>query len=453
MAGNPIARCACQDFNRAEALRRAAAQAGRGLPAIEPGMPVPAGTGLSRRGFLLASAGLALSVYGAGRLLDPSRFEEGVAAAAAGPQPPVLVSVYLQGGIDSMSVLYPEGDPALPQVPPGAGAARRGGARLRRGPPPALASEGRPPGPAPRRGEGHRPAGGRLRRSRPVPLHEPPLLGGGGHPGGPAVGLDGPLPGHRGHLRQPPAGALPRRVPAAVAGDHEGAGRGDRSPLRLLLLRQGRVGSPAGDHVRLLRRPRAGRAALRGRRHVQLRLGGPDVQRPAPAAGPLPDRRRQKSCPPGTRAPATPSPPAWRPSRNCSAPGCRCAASASPRNPSSTPTTTQAAALETGLDQVCPDAAGIPARSRGPRARRPRADAGVVGVRSPRPGERLRRDRPWRRRVRLRDRHPRHGCGWSANGQGSPAAWTHSATCAPPRTSAASTAPCSSSGWARTRPP
>jgi uncharacterized protein (DUF1501 family) len=92
-------------------MRRAAARAGRGLPAIEPGMPTPAGTGLSRRSFLLASAGLALSVYGAGRLLDPNRFEEGIALAAEGTQPPILVSVYLQGGIDGMSVLYPAGEP------------------------------------------------------------------------------------------------------------------------------------------------------------------------------------------------------------------------------------------------------------------------------------------------------------------------------------------------------
>ena len=110
--------CACHDFNRAELLRHGAAQAGRGLPAIEPGMPTPAGTGLSRRGFLLASAGLALSVYGAGRLLDPSSFEEGIARAAASPDQPVLVSVYLQGGIDSMSVLYPAGDPLYTKYRP-----------------------------------------------------------------------------------------------------------------------------------------------------------------------------------------------------------------------------------------------------------------------------------------------------------------------------------------------
>jgi uncharacterized protein (DUF1501 family) len=113
--------CACRDYNRAELLRHAAAQAGRGLPAIEPGMPVPAGTGLSRRGFLLASAGLALSVYGVGRALDPRVFEEGIAQAAAAPAQPVLVSVYLQGGIDAMSLLYPAGDPLYAKYRPALG--------------------------------------------------------------------------------------------------------------------------------------------------------------------------------------------------------------------------------------------------------------------------------------------------------------------------------------------
>jgi uncharacterized protein (DUF1501 family) len=117
----PPSACACRDYNRAELLRHAAAQAGRGLPAIEPGMPVPAGTGLSRRGFLLASAGLALSVYGVGRALDPRVFEEGIAQAAAAPAQPVIVSVYLQGGIDAMSVLYPAGDPLYAKYRPALG--------------------------------------------------------------------------------------------------------------------------------------------------------------------------------------------------------------------------------------------------------------------------------------------------------------------------------------------
>ena len=53
----------CNDFTRAQLLRGAAAEAGRGLPAIEPGMPEPAGTGLTRRKFISRSAGLALAVY------------------------------------------------------------------------------------------------------------------------------------------------------------------------------------------------------------------------------------------------------------------------------------------------------------------------------------------------------------------------------------------------------
>jgi uncharacterized protein (DUF1501 family) len=99
--------CSCNDFNRAQLLRRGAAVAGRGLPAIEPGMPLPAGTGLDRRTFLLASAGAALSVYGAS-MLSPHQFEAGIAqAAAATPEQPVLVSIFMEGGWDALSVLAP----------------------------------------------------------------------------------------------------------------------------------------------------------------------------------------------------------------------------------------------------------------------------------------------------------------------------------------------------------
>ena len=89
----------CADYARA--------QAGRGLPALEPGMPVPAGTGLSRRSFLLRAAGTALSVYGAGSIASQV-LEEGIAMAqTADPARKVLVSVFLSGGIDSLSVLAP----------------------------------------------------------------------------------------------------------------------------------------------------------------------------------------------------------------------------------------------------------------------------------------------------------------------------------------------------------
>ncbi len=44
-ARRPTHNC-CHDFTRSQLIRSAAAEAGRGLPAIEAGMPVPAGTGL-----------------------------------------------------------------------------------------------------------------------------------------------------------------------------------------------------------------------------------------------------------------------------------------------------------------------------------------------------------------------------------------------------------------------
>ncbi len=95
-----MGRC-CDEFSRR-------AVAGAGLRAIEPGMPLPAGTGLTRRGFVSRSLGLALSVYGVGSL---NLFEGGIAAAsAAGAPGRILVSVFLPGGADGLSVLYPEGD-------------------------------------------------------------------------------------------------------------------------------------------------------------------------------------------------------------------------------------------------------------------------------------------------------------------------------------------------------
>jgi uncharacterized protein (DUF1501 family) len=114
----------CNDYTRSQLLRGVAAEAGRGLPAIEPGMPTPAGTGLSRRKFLSRSAGLALAVYGASKI-PLSAFEAGIAQADASDK--ILISVFFDGGIDALSVLAPVGDsryatlrPTLAQAP-GAG--------------------------------------------------------------------------------------------------------------------------------------------------------------------------------------------------------------------------------------------------------------------------------------------------------------------------------------------
>src|SRR6201995_4091750 len=71
-------------------------------------MPLPAGTGMNRRSFMLRSAGAMLAVYGASAL-SPRHLEEGIAqaAAAAPPKQPVIVSIFMEGGWDALSVLAP----------------------------------------------------------------------------------------------------------------------------------------------------------------------------------------------------------------------------------------------------------------------------------------------------------------------------------------------------------
>jgi len=80
-------------------------------------MPHPAGTGLTRRRFLAKSLGAAVAVYG-GSLLGLQAFEEGIAAAASGPAAPILVSIFLEGGADGLSVLSPQGDPLYKTLRP-----------------------------------------------------------------------------------------------------------------------------------------------------------------------------------------------------------------------------------------------------------------------------------------------------------------------------------------------
>lgn len=118
----------CDGFSRA--------QAGRGLPTIEPGMPDPAGTGMTRRSLLLRGAGLALTVYGASRTPLPA-LQAGVAQAATPAGDRVLVSIFLPGGLDGLTALAPVGDPRYAalrstlRLPDGAGTAFDGDDRLR----------------------------------------------------------------------------------------------------------------------------------------------------------------------------------------------------------------------------------------------------------------------------------------------------------------------------------
>ena len=99
----------CNEFSRSTLLRRAVAEAGNGLPAIEPGMPAPAGTGLDRRTFLSRTLGAALTVYGASAL-GPRLLDDGIARAAVtgGAGRHVLVSVFAPGaGIRCLSCTRP----------------------------------------------------------------------------------------------------------------------------------------------------------------------------------------------------------------------------------------------------------------------------------------------------------------------------------------------------------
>jgi uncharacterized protein (DUF1501 family) len=77
-----------------------------------------------------------MSVYGAS-MLSPRQFEEGIAsAAAAAPGQPVLVSIFMAGGWDALSVLAPVGDPRYAalrpslKLAPGAGQAFSEDSRL-----------------------------------------------------------------------------------------------------------------------------------------------------------------------------------------------------------------------------------------------------------------------------------------------------------------------------------
>ena len=118
----------CYDCSRADLFRKAIAQAGNGLPAIEPGMPIPAGTGLTRRQFMSRSAGLALAVYG-GAALSGDAFDFGIAQAAsdAADAQKVLVTVFMNGGIDGMSVLFPAGEPQYYSMRPNLALAQSAG--------------------------------------------------------------------------------------------------------------------------------------------------------------------------------------------------------------------------------------------------------------------------------------------------------------------------------------
>ena len=291
---------------------------------------MPAGTGLDRRSFLARGAGLALAVYGGSALL-PRAFEEGIAAAAAAGPQRVLVSVFLDGGADSLSMLFPSGDPLYRQLRPRLSLPDSTGAPLRRGRPAALASLARRARDAARRGQGDRPSRRRLHRPRPVALHLPALLGGRRDERAAPHRLARPLPRPRRLAGQPAAGPLARVAPPARARDREDAGRVDRRPRPLRLLDAQRLGrrrttACSRRSARSARLPTGGDPALAQATSVGA-AGGAAAR--AAAAVHAEGRRRPASRARSRirRARTTSSRAASPVSPRCSAPACPCASS------------------------------------------------------------------------------------------------------------------------------
>ena len=103
----------CTSFTRAQALRQMLGRRGPVQREWDPRMPRPAGHGIDRRTLLAGAAGGALAVYGASRLqLSDGLIGEGIAEAATlqAPDAPILVSLFLQGGADALSLLAPTTD-------------------------------------------------------------------------------------------------------------------------------------------------------------------------------------------------------------------------------------------------------------------------------------------------------------------------------------------------------
>lgn len=95
----------CSDYARSHA------RAGIGLPAIESGMPDPAGTGLTRRSMMLRSLGLGMAVYGGAAMGGADHVEAAINDALG--EHKVVISVFIDGGWDSLSLLAPTGSAHL----------------------------------------------------------------------------------------------------------------------------------------------------------------------------------------------------------------------------------------------------------------------------------------------------------------------------------------------------
>ena len=401
-----MARC-CNDFSRTELLRRAVAEAGRGLPAIEHGMPLPAGTGLDRRSVPRPHGSGSRSPSTAARRSCRERSTRASPRRGGRAAQKVLVSVFLDGGADALSLLFPAGDPLYRKLRPRLALPTRQGLRSPRTTGCAGTRRWRRSRSCTARARS-RDARRRLRPAEPVALHLAALLGGrrdrraarapaGSAATSTAVGTpDNPLQGLSLDWRLQPALATAKMPVASIDGPdrYDFWARGVWGDVETRMLDAiGALGAPADARRR--RRSRQATDAARAvgtavRAAAPLPAQGRQARLHEP--GRLPDGRR--------RVPA----PARRARRDARAPGCRSASSRSRRPAMYDTHDDQAQELADGLKLTADSPARVPARPRGARHRRPRSRPRLVGVRAAREGERLGGHRPRRRRHGLPDR-------------------------------------------------
>jgi uncharacterized protein (DUF1501 family) len=112
----------CDGFAQSQAIRRVLASGERPVAREwDSRMPIPAGAGVDRRKFLTGVLGGLAIVYGAERAgLTDRMLGDGIARAATnqGAKGPILVSLFMQGGVDALSLLAPAGDPLYQKLRP-----------------------------------------------------------------------------------------------------------------------------------------------------------------------------------------------------------------------------------------------------------------------------------------------------------------------------------------------
>jgi uncharacterized protein (DUF1501 family) len=111
----------CDGFARSQAIRTALSTGKTVEREWDPRMPIPAGVGIDRRRFLAGSLGGLAIVYGAERAgLTDRMLGDGIARAAEtqSRNSPIIVSLFMQGGLDALSLLGPAGDPLYEKYRP-----------------------------------------------------------------------------------------------------------------------------------------------------------------------------------------------------------------------------------------------------------------------------------------------------------------------------------------------